>query len=292
MLNRLPLLAGLIALLCMAIAFSFATTGTVLVTEGPGAAPNRWPDLWIENEEDHSCRRQLLNDPAIDKDVAVSPDGRYIAWASQRVGISGALGTDFNIYVMDIHGYNIRQMTAHTRDDERPAWSLDGRFLYFESDRNRNGTPETYRIRWNDGQAAPEERANLPTAVWRQGRISGARLIEIAGADTSWHDIGVLISGSQSAYIYISGCACNTGGAASSCRSGPELFPPCLRIAGSTGCKACLSARETHVTRQWLASWIRGCSIGSSTRLEIGLDDPHASDNSGQYVITIIPDPT
>jgi len=260
----------------MALAFSFATAGTVLVSEGPGAAPNRWPDLWIENEEDHSCRRQLLNDPAIDKDVAVSPNGRYIAWSSQRVGISGALGTDFNIYVMDIHGYHIRQMTAHTRDDERPAWSLDGRFLYFESDRNRNGTRETYRIRWNDGDPGPEERANLPNAVWRQGRVLGAKLIEIDGAVASWHDIGVLISGSQAVYIYISGNACNL---------------PCLRVAGHSGCKACLTVRETHVTRQWLVNWIRGCVIGNRARLEVGWDDSDTSENSGQCVITVIPDP-
>ena len=59
-------------------------------------------------------------------DPAWSPDGKSIAFASRRNGIS-------NIYVMDASGRNVRQLTTAGTDDVHPSFSPDGKEIAFES---------------------------------------------------------------------------------------------------------------------------------------------------------------
>ena len=42
---------------------------------------------------------------------------------------------DFEIFVMDADGTNVRQLTANEDYDYRPAWSPDGKQIVFISDR-------------------------------------------------------------------------------------------------------------------------------------------------------------
>ncbi len=59
----------------------------------------------------------------------VSPDGTRIAWMSIRGG------EDWDVYTMDLDGGDVRRLTDHLADDAYPAWSPDGRYLAFDSDR-------------------------------------------------------------------------------------------------------------------------------------------------------------
>ncbi|MBN1287475.1 MAG: serine/threonine-protein kinase [Anaerolineae bacterium] len=58
---------------------------------------------------------------------AWSPDGAQIAFASDRDG-------DFEIYVMDAGGGDIRQITRNEADDNQPAWSPNGKTIAYASD--------------------------------------------------------------------------------------------------------------------------------------------------------------
>lgn len=62
------------------------------------------------------------------------PAGR-IAFTAQRDG-------DWDIYVMDADGSNLRNLTDNNANDFAPAWSPDGQFIAFHSD--RNGTEDIY----------------------------------------------------------------------------------------------------------------------------------------------------
>ncbi|HGJ65841.1 TPA: hypothetical protein ENS27_10690 [bacterium] len=53
----------------------------------------------------------------------------FIAFSSNRDG-------DYEIYVMKADGSNVKPLTNNFSQDTQPAWSLDGRFIAFASDRN------------------------------------------------------------------------------------------------------------------------------------------------------------
>jgi Tol biopolymer transport system component len=70
----------------------------------------------------------ILSDDSTDTAPAVSPDGKQIAFMSQRDG-------DWNIYVVNSDGTGLKQLTDDPADDGLPAWSPDGKAIAFVSSR-------------------------------------------------------------------------------------------------------------------------------------------------------------
>ena len=70
--------------------------------------------------------RQLTNTQASNIRPSWSPDGKRIAFQSNRDG-------PYHIYVMDSDGSNVRQLTSGDADDRHPAWSPDGKILAIDS---------------------------------------------------------------------------------------------------------------------------------------------------------------
>jgi Tol biopolymer transport system component len=66
---------------------------------------------------------------------ACSPDGRWIAFSSERNGKS-------DIYLMSLEDGFIKQLTHGKSSDRAPAWSPDGKRIAFTS--NRDGNTEIY----------------------------------------------------------------------------------------------------------------------------------------------------
>ena len=69
-------------------------------------------------------------------DPAWSPDGRHIAFSSEHEG-------NWDLYVMDADGTNLRRLTRHPGFDSGAAWSPDGHHIAFHSDRD-DGDRELY----------------------------------------------------------------------------------------------------------------------------------------------------
>ncbi len=101
-------------------------------------------DIWRSNA-DGSERKQLTDDPHDDSSPAVSPDGRFIVFVSNRVGAGAAL------WRMDMDGSNPVKISS-SQFDTNPAFSLDGKTLYFAS--RRSGSPAVWRMP-ADGSSAP-----------------------------------------------------------------------------------------------------------------------------------------
>jgi TolB protein len=73
---------------------------------------------------DGTAITQLTSDAAQDVMPTVSPDGRRIAFASNRAG-------SYDIYVMSASGGQAIQVTSDPGQELRPTWSPDGKTLAF-----------------------------------------------------------------------------------------------------------------------------------------------------------------
>lgn len=86
--------------------------------------------------------------PVMDHAPAWSPDGRHLAFASNRDG------GEMEIYRMRADGSAQVRLTRTARHvtDHAPSWSPGGGFIVFSSDRVAHDNVELYRMRW-DGTA-------------------------------------------------------------------------------------------------------------------------------------------
>jgi TolB protein len=101
---------------------------------------------------------------------AYSPDGTTVAFASSRDG-------DFDLFLMDREGDNVRLLTSGVGLDMRPSWSPDSRRIAFTS--NRDGNYEIYLIQADGSQlrrlTEHDERDDY--AAWHP---DGKRLVYVA----------------------------------------------------------------------------------------------------------------
>jgi TolB protein len=113
-------------------AFSGANGRIVVqVTARGGFGP---ANLWVFHPDKGGVVR-LTRDNAHNANPAWSPDGRRIAFNSDRLGIGEA---DHDLWLVDSDASNLRRLTLGPAIDTDPAWAPDGRRIAFESDRAGN----------------------------------------------------------------------------------------------------------------------------------------------------------
>ena len=88
----------------------------------------------------------VLADSAANIDPTISPDRTRIAFSSNRGG-----GGDYDLYVMDADGGNVRRLTSEPGADGSPVWTPDGTRLVFSS--SRSGVPQIYVMPADSGEA-------------------------------------------------------------------------------------------------------------------------------------------
>jgi Tol biopolymer transport system component len=106
----------------------------------------------------------------------VSPDGRQVAFMSQRDG-------NWEVYVADLEasaaaiatGANLQRLTRDPANDGLPAWSPDGRYLAFVSD--RDGAWAVWLMRADGGG----QRRLFAIGGPLDGQVQGAAPYEVHG---------------------------------------------------------------------------------------------------------------
>ena len=118
-------------------------------------------EVWAVNLAT-GARRQVAAADAVDP--SVSPDGRLVAYWALPVDSSGTqfAGANRDVWVQPLAGGTRVRITADEASDWNPAWSADGRFLYFSSD--RSGTMNIWRIAVDARTGAPGGAAVAVTA--------------------------------------------------------------------------------------------------------------------------------
>jgi Tol biopolymer transport system component len=84
---------------------------------------------------------------------AWSPDGSkiaYVSWANETP----------DIFIMDANGKNDKRLTSGAIRDESPQWSRDGKYIYFNSNRDMSLNHEIYRM-------TPDGKNQIPLTHWR-----------------------------------------------------------------------------------------------------------------------------
>ncbi len=81
-------------------------------------------DLWLMPVDGPQAGtpRNLTRDAALDAEPAWSPDGRWLAWSTDR----GGAGTMLDLWVYDTRTGNMRQLTREPTSAMGAAWSPDG----------------------------------------------------------------------------------------------------------------------------------------------------------------------
>ncbi|HEX4682909.1 MAG TPA: PDZ domain-containing protein [Gemmatimonadaceae bacterium] len=91
-------------------------------------------DLWVVSRSGGEARR-LTSTPAIESGPHFSPDGKWIAFTSNRAGVNA-------VYVMPVEGGEPRRVTWSPTGEIARGWTPDGRNVLFSS--GRISAPTSY----------------------------------------------------------------------------------------------------------------------------------------------------
>ena len=153
-------------------------------------------DLWAV-APDGSHQRQLTWGAFDDREPAFSHDGTRIAFSSDR---GNPLGSDYNIFVLDLTTGAIRQLTSNPAEDVMPSWSPDDRRIAFASTREEGRGVWVVDAAGGPDQRLVETKSRIDAVGWAPG---GAIIAHGVDRVDGWLEVdGKTISGSEHVFPF------------------------------------------------------------------------------------------
>src|SRR5204862_980567 len=100
-------------------------------------------DIWTADEDGKNVRRITAN-KARDVYPRFSPDGKWIAFSSDRNG-------NMDVFIMPAAGGAAKQLTSHSADDVVLGWTPDSLGVLFSSSRGDDFMPQLYTVALDGG---------------------------------------------------------------------------------------------------------------------------------------------
>src|SRR5919112_4659852 len=100
-------------------------------------------DVWTANEDGSNVQRLTVH-KARDVYPRFSPDGKWIAFSSDRNG-------NLDVYVISAAGGAVKQLTHHSSEDTVLNWTPDGASVLFSANRGEDFAPRLYTVSTNGG---------------------------------------------------------------------------------------------------------------------------------------------
>jgi Tol biopolymer transport system component len=154
-------------------------------------------DLW-SIAPDGTGQHRLTWGPFDDREPIWSHDGTRVAFSSDR---GNPLGSDYNIWMLDVRTGDLRQLTKEPSEDYMPSWSPDDREIAFAS------TRENGQSAWAVSVADLSQRKLVTVATGRVDAPSwgpgGQIVYHLTGSGQSRYEIdGKPITGSENVFAF------------------------------------------------------------------------------------------
>ena len=93
-------------------------------------------------------------------DPQISPDGKWIVFVLRKTDLDTNRGRT-DLWLVDVEGKNLKQLTSHPAGDFNPRWSSCGKYIWFLS--TRSGSSQVWGINVSGGEA--QQFTDLPLDV-------------------------------------------------------------------------------------------------------------------------------
>jgi len=122
-------------------------------------------DIWTADESGRDVRRITAN-KARDVYPRFSPDGKWIAFSSDRAG-------NLDVYIVPVDGGTPKALTSHSAEDNVLGWTPDSKAVLFASNRGEDFAGRLYTVSIDGGMP---KNAGPDMGVWGSYSPDGSKL--------------------------------------------------------------------------------------------------------------------
>ncbi|HEX8087610.1 MAG TPA: biopolymer transporter Tol, partial [Blastocatellia bacterium] len=132
-------------------------------------------DIWTADEDGKNIRRVTVH-KARDVYPRFSPDGRWIAFSSDRDG-------NLDVFVIPSEGGAAKQLTFHSADDSVLGWTPDSRAVLFSSQRGEDFAARLFTVSLEGGM---ERNAGADMGIYASYSPDGKKLAINRKSQSYW----------------------------------------------------------------------------------------------------------